>query len=124
MNDVWVVVFTGIIIVFSALLALILIFTIFGKLMAKSGHKKEKKAPKVSAASSNPAPVASKPAVQAPPAVQAGISGEVVAAITAAISAYEGAGTSFVIRSIRKQQTSCGRPAWARAGLAENTRPF
>lgn len=75
-------------------------------------HKKENKpAPAVSGGS---------PAM----AVQPGISGEVVAAIAAAVAMYEG--PQAVVRSIRKVNVvNVGsRNPWAAAALAENTRPF
>ena len=51
----------------------------------------------------------------------AGIPGEVVAAISAAVASMMG-GKPFAVRSIkRKKQT---RPAWGAAGIVENTRPF
>ncbi len=64
-----------------------------------------------------------KPSVSVPaaPVVEAGIDEETVAAITAAIVAYEQeTGKTMRIRSIQRTQ----RPAWAAAGIAENTRPF
>lgn len=55
------------------------------------------------------------------PVVEQGISGEVVAAITAAIVASEG--TGVVVRSIKKKKVS-GRNPWAQAANIDNTRPF
>lgn len=55
------------------------------------------------------------------PVVEQGISGEVVAAITAAIVASEGTGVT--VRSIKKKKV-IGRNPWAQAANADNTRPF
>lgn len=55
------------------------------------------------------------------PVVEQGISGEVVAAITAAIVASEG--TGVVVRSIKKKNVA-GRNPWAQAANIDNTRPF
>lgn len=54
------------------------------------------------------------------PAAEAGISGEVVAAISAAVyCAYPGAAVKFIRRAAPNPQS-----AWKMAGLLENTRPF
>lgn len=55
-----------------------------------------------------------------PPRVEAGIPGEVVAAIAAAVAVLEGG--NVTVRSIRRERV--GRPSWAAAGILENTRPF
>lgn len=57
------------------------------------------------------------------PAVENGISDEVVAVIAAAIAAMSADGKSYSIRSIKKSRNGT-RPVWAAAGLQENTRPF
>lgn len=81
-----------------------------------------------------PAPVA--PAVPAAPAkpapaVQQGIPAPVVAAIAAAVQAFGGG--AYTLRSVEKAPEAAaaapaapvqGRRAWARAALAESTRPF
>ena len=54
-----------------------------------------------------------------------GVSDDVIAAITGAISAIlaeEGDGRSYVVRSVKRVRKSRG--AWGRAGMEENTRPF
>lgn len=111
------VVIAGIVIVMLVLLLLILIFKGFGKAVSKGGKADQKNNVDVPQA---PAPAAQ--SVPAAPAVQSGISGEVVAAIAAAIYAAEG-GKQVVIRSIRVKNVS-GRNPWAAAAIADNTRPF
>ena len=110
---------------------------------------KEKTTPRVSvtvqtredaaAPAAKPVPAAAAQPAPAPaPIVEAGIPGEVVAAITAAVEAFgEGryrlnsvsrapAATAApeekaVVRAVRPVQ---GRQAWGRAGIAANTEPF
>lgn len=121
------VVIAGVFIVLAVLIVLIGIFIGFGTAVSKSenaakGHKKDRK-PAVQQAP--PAPKA-EPSVQKAvnnvQAAEAGISGEVVAAITAAITASEG-GRTVVIRSIKKKNVSVRNP-WAAAAISENTRSF
>lgn len=121
------VVLAGFLIVFGVLLALILIFYVFGFVVSKTvnsgkkGKKNKAEEGKPSAPAITPAP---KSVAQAPaPVVEDGVSGEVVAAITAAIVASEGTGRPFTIRSIRKKSVS-GRNPWANAAVADNTKPF
>ena len=111
--------FTGIIVVFSALIVLVVIFWAFGKIMENIGTPREKKnkkeEPLVPSASPKLVEVVS----------DDGLSDEVVAAITGAVSVIlseEGNNGSFVIKSIKRtRQTSS---AWGTAGVIENTRPF
>lgn len=58
------------------------------------------------------------------PQVEAGISGEVVAAIAAAVAVSEGKGA--VVKSIRRVNVVNvrGRNPWANAAVYDNTRPF
>lgn len=64
------------------------------------------------------APVA-EPAAAAP----AGIPGEVIAAISAAVACMFGEGAR--VRSVRRSGGSAGlRSSWSTASLLENTRPF
>lgn len=123
------VVISGFSIVFGVLLVLILIFYAFGAIVSKSvnaskkGKKKGKSdESKASAPAITPAPKSVAKASPAPVADN-GVTGEVVAAITAAIAMSEGEGKTFTIRSIKKKSVS-GRNPWASAAVADNTKPF
>lgn len=128
------VVIAGISIVLGVLILLILIFYLFGFIVSKSVEQSQKRAAKRAEKkakkndnqpSSNTAPAVSYASKQAytPPApvVEQGISGEVVAAITAAIVATEG--QNVVVRSIKKKNVGSRNP-WASAATYDNTRPF
>lgn len=130
------VVIAGVVIVLGVLLVLIGVFNGFGKLVSglensaknRKARKEAKKIDKSNAAS--PADVAGsepkeKPAdaiIKPPAVVEQGISGEVVAVITAAITASEGS-SNFVIRSVKRKEAGSRNP-WARAAVADNTRAF
>lgn len=111
--------FTGIVVVFAALVVLVLIFWIFGKIMGNVGKPKEKKT------KSEPQQIAPASPKLVEVVSEDGLSDEVVAAITGAVSVIlseEGSTGSFVIKSIKRtRQTSS---AWGTAGVIENTRPF
>ncbi|MCH5314871.1 MAG: OadG family protein [Eubacterium sp.] len=140
------VVISGITIVVGVLLLLIYIFELFGKIVPsiekKANEKAQKRAERkakrkaakaakkkksnddsnIEAAEKKPAPIKSSALpVNKAPVVEPGISGEVVAAIAAAVAMTEGAGA--VVRSIRKKNVG-GRNPWAQAANIENTRPF
>ena len=112
------VVIAGIVIVMLVLILLILIFKGFGKAVSRGNKSGENDAPQAPASVSQAVQVAPAPA----PSVQNGISGEIVAAIAAAVYAAEG-GKQVVIRSIRVKNVS-GRNPWAAAAIADNTKPF
>ena len=126
---------TSLVLVFGLLIALCLIITLEGKVFDsfndKNSARKQAKAmdelqsSKPNAPSAPVARAASAPAAPAPsPAVEAGIPGEVVAAISAAIYSMEG--SHGVIREIRRVPQSGGsrRGAWGDAGVIQSTRPF
>lgn len=141
------VIISGITIVVAVLFLLIQIFNLFGVIIPKIEkcskaleekralrkiEKKAKKAAKLAektgesveaSVTSNASEQTVKSTVApAPlPVVEQGISGEVVAAITAAIVASEG--TGVVVRSIKKKNVA-GRNPWAQAANIDNTRPF
>lgn len=124
------VIVAGIGIVLCTLLVLIGVFYAFGAIVSKSQSKAKKKDAKKmqdameadlsKAVSAAPASVqSSAPA----PVVEDGISGEVVAAISAAVYSMEG--SSAVIRSVtRKTSPVSTRNPWAQAAVVDNTRPF
>lgn len=114
------IVIAGMVIVFAVLIILIVIFTLYGKIMSKlSGTSKDNKNTIIKTQQPS-APIASAPAAK-PPVVENGISPQVVAAIVAAIEAYEGKGA--VIHSVRRVDVGSRNP-WAAAAVMDNTRPF
>ena len=107
--------------VFAVLIILIVIFNLYGKLVSKlESTSKEHKKPKMEK-SAAPVPMAKSAPAAPAPVVDSSVSPEIVAAITAAIVASEGAGVT--IRSIRKVNVGSRNP-WAAAAIADNTRPF
>ena len=92
----------GILVVFSGLVILILCL----KAMELLFKDRKKKLPAAKAE----APTAALPAQ---PAAEPGIAPEVIAAITAAVSAVWQEDTGFVVRRVRRIHTA---PAWNRAG--------
>ena len=130
--EVATVVIAGVGIVLGVLIVLIGVFGGFGAAVSgiekAAKNRKLKKAAKKAAknaekASDSAAPVqAAAPAAKPAPVVEQGISGEVVAAITAAVAASEGNG-AFVIRSVKRKDVGSRNP-WARAAVQDNTRSF
>lgn len=112
----------GMVVVFAALIALTLIFWLFGKAVSRGSGGKALSANAEPAAP--PAPRAAAPATpSAPlPAVGDGVDDEIVAVIAAAVAAMAPAGKRYAVRKVAR--VSGGRPVWAQAGLAESTRPF
>ncbi|MCR4926113.1 MAG: OadG family protein [Clostridiales bacterium] len=120
---------TGLLIVFSVLILLIIIFKLFGVIMSaisKAKKKKSKLALKNKSASvansnSNNVKAEEKASPATAPKVEKGISNEIVAVIAAAVAAFGGG----KIKSIKKSSTkSNGRSSWANAGVVDNTKPF
>ena len=109
------VVLTGLVVVFAALVLLVFVIWLFGKIMTTvgaSGSKAEKKKN-------------AKPAVPVVEVASDGLTDEVVAAIMAAVSAglaEEGDEKPYVIKSIKRVRKN--RFAWGKAAAVENTRPF
>lgn len=122
------VIVAGLGIVLSTLALLIIVFYVFGAIVSKSQNAaKKKSAKKVEAEMKNDlAKIESAPVQKAAapaPVVEQGISGEVVAAISAAVYSMEGSGAT--IRSIsRKESPIKARNPWAQAAIMDNTRPF
>ena len=118
---------TGIVLVFAMLLFLVFVLWLFGvvaKAATKSAEKKAMKAKvDLSKQISEEAPKTDVNEVVSSSSADDGISGEVVAAIAAAISVmYSGTGKKPVIKSVKKSGSR--RSAWASAGIADNTRSF
>lgn len=119
----------------GVLLVLIGVFNGFGKLVSglensaknRKARKEAKKMDKSNAASDiavvgNETGKKAVDTIKPAAVVEQGISGEVVAAITAAITASEGS-SNFVIRSVKRKEAGSRNP-WARAAVADNTRAF
>lgn len=118
-----VIIISGLVIVFLALIVLIVMIWAMGKILSSFKKDKKPQAPKQTPA----APVTPKPAApiaKAQPVAEEGIPGEVVAAISAAVAfMMEETGQSgFVVKSIKRAREA--RPVWGLAGITENTRPF
>lgn len=122
------VIVAGIGIVLCTLLVLIGVFYAFGAIVSKSQAKAKKNEAKKMQGAMEADLSKAKPAAPAPvsapaPVVEEGISGEVVAAISAAVYSMEG--SSAVIRSVtRKTSPITTRNPWAQAAVVDNTRPF
>lgn len=118
---------TSVVLVFALLVALCIIVMLEGKLFELLSKKRENAARAQLAQSAPAAPKAAPapaPAAPAAPAVEAGIPGEVVAAIAAAVYCLEG--SAVTVRSVRRlpQPAASRRGAWGDAGVRQNTQPF
>jgi Na+-transporting methylmalonyl-CoA/oxaloacetate decarboxylase gamma subunit len=94
-SDVWAVVLTGLIVVFAGLLLLVFFVWLFGKIVggvtkARNGGNSDKKP-------TTPTIQSKKPTA---PSTSGGISGDIIAAISAAVAAFAGEGA--VITSIKR----------------------
>ena len=115
-----IVTITGIVLVFLILVLLMAIITLEGKIFDAMNDKKA--AAKAAASAAKPAaPVkqaaAPAPAKAAAPQVEAGIPGDVVAAIMAAI--YSMGNGKYVLKAVRR-----GKNGWGKAGVNDTTAPF
>jgi len=113
------VILSGMSIVFVVLILLTLMMMAFGKIMDRtSGSKKndDGQAPAVKEAVPSPA------AKAAPMQIEEGISDEIIAVISASVSAMMGGTKNFVIKSVKSAQN--GRSVWSMAGMQQNTNPF
>lgn len=115
-----IVTITGIVLVFLILVLLMAIITLEGKIFdAMNGKKAVAKA--AASAAKPAAPVkqaaAPAPAKAAAPQVEAGIPGDVVAAIMAAI--YSMGNGKYVLKAVRR-----GKNGWGKAGVNDTTAPF
>lgn len=121
--SVGVVVATGLILVFGVLVLLYLLITLEGIIFSALDQKKKgTPAPKKeSPVKKESAPAVKKAAAKAP-VVETGISGEIIAAISAAIACMDG-GAGYTLRSVKRVKAS-GRSAWGQAGVSAYTEPF
>lgn len=112
----------GLAIVFGALILLVILISIFGKLMdtVNKQANKGKAGPQSAAAVPPPAP-----AVPAEAAAGTADDDALIAVISAAVSAmYDGTGKQYAVKSVRPARRQGERPAWAAAGIRDNTRTF
>ena len=110
-----VVMLTGIVLVFAILVLLMFIITIEGKIFDRMNDKKKGQSAKTAKPAAPQAPAASNAAPA--PAVEKGISAEIVAVIAAAISAMSGG--KYTLRAVRRASNN-----WGRAGTDDVTAPF
>lgn len=124
--SVGVVVATGLILVFGVLILLYLLITLEGIIFTAIDQKKKGVKAKAPAKTAEPAQAKAAAPVKAAapkaPVVEAGISGEIVAAIAAAVACMENGGR-YVVRSVKRAKKS-GRNAWGQAGVNSYTEPF
>ena len=111
----------GLVVVFSVLILLTLIFYLFGRIMDRKGGKAPAQAKP--AVKSEPVPPAAPVKMAAASPVTAADDDEVIAVIAAAVAAMGASdGKRYAVRKVTRVRGE--RPAWAMAGLAESTRPF
>lgn len=128
MEESIIIMLCGLSIVFLSLIILVVIFWLFGQASAlgrggAAKAKTEKSAPAVQSETRPAGRPAADSAAKPSPAPQE--DGELLAVIAAAVAGlYEGGGTAYAIRSVRRVQPPAGRSAWASAGLRDNTRAF
>ncbi len=122
LGDAGMTVLIGLVVVIGTLLVLTGIFYLFGFVMS-SADRKAKKAAAKKAVETATVSTPEQTVAPAAPVVQAGISGEVVAAIAAAVAMMAPEGKRYAIKSVSRA-TGGGRSAWSAAGVADNTRPF
>lgn len=115
---------TGFAVVFAVLLLLILLITVYGKIVSKAEKamldRKVQKETDLKAEEITEEPVQADTST-AIPVPSNGITDEVIVVIAAAVNAMYGEGT-VKVKSIKKVPQS--RPVWSTAGIMDNTRPF
>lgn len=103
---------SGIVIVFSMLLLLVIVLKIFGSIFGTKNEIKQQVKEVVNVEK------------QSPVLQQSSNNDEIIAVISAAVAMlYEGTDVKPVVKAIKKVSTNI-RPAWTSAGIYENTRPF
>lgn len=117
------VVITGIVVVFIGLILLIFFVFLYGKIFEAINNKKSEKSKKILESKAPVIKTQESSAAASVPVVEDGIDEEIVAVITAAIAAMSAdSGKKMMLKSVKYAKPS--RPAWANAGIIENTRPF
>ncbi len=129
--EIWGVTLAGFGIVFAALVILVFVIFLFGKIFdAINQSKKNKEAAQAAQNAPKTAPAAAKPApapAAAPAVSAASDDDEVIAAIMAAVAMMSAAdGKAYKVRSIKPAAASRldGRAAWAMDGRRQNVMPF
>lgn len=119
----FIILLTGVVVVFAVLLLLICIITLYGAIVCriqnKGGNKKEEDSVEVKSEPSAAVEQAVDEEIE--PEDDGTVPGEIIAAIAAAVEVIFGEGT-VKIKSVKK--SSKRRSAWKSAGIAENTRSF
>ena len=115
------VTFTGVVIVFLMLVLLVMVLSIFG-LFSQSATKKDKK--KVAPVKDKTdGPKKEEKVAENNNLSDGRINPEIIAVISAAVaSMYETSSKKPVIKSVKRSAAT--RPAWASAGIYNNTRAF
>ena len=112
-----VVTITGIVLVFLILVLLMAIITLEGKIFDSMNAKKKAAKEAAKAPAVKPAAPVQQAAAAPAPQVEAGIPGDVVAAIMAAIHAM-GNG-KYTLKAVRRSKNG-----WGNAGVNDTTAPF
>lgn len=123
------VILTGLVVVFAMLVLLIFIIKLYSAIVQSTqksieNKKKQKEEAEKAANAKNVVDIVktTETVAEVTPALEDGISEEVVAVISAAVATLYGSSTKAKIKGIKK--AGSGRSAWANAGLLDNTRPF
>ncbi len=123
LSQAFILLLAGFVVVFSVLIILIAVVTIYSKIITSiqnAGKKNENKTKKVVVMPSEPVRT-EMPAPAGTDDDNGEIPGEIIAVIAAAVDAVCGE-KKHRIRSVKKARAS--RSAWSRAGALDNTRPF
>ncbi|MDD2955103.1 MAG: OadG family transporter subunit [Oscillospiraceae bacterium] len=122
------VIMSGLLVTFTALVALVLVITIFGKIMSAVTGRGKKSGGQGNPASQKKEEKPAAAAIQKASVKSEGIPGDVIAVISAAVAAMMGGtGKGFAIKSIKKAahpKTKEVRSAWSMAGIQQNTASF
>lgn len=119
------VILTGFVVVFAVLFLLIGIIKIYSAIVGKAqgtgkkAKKQKSKSPETPKRVTKAAEVTSQ---TAPEEASDAVPEEIIAVISAAVATLYGGRDKVRIKSVKK--SSAGRPAWANAGVLDNTRPF